>query len=198
MIKLQDKFKLRLKVLEEAVRAGASSNGVGAQRRPSRTNGFSRRGQLICGVDSARTLPSNGSGFELEIKSSVSTEATRKYSASSVNSLAEKETQDIADVDATNGSSDRTNLTTNGYEELKTGDHAGVSTNTNIDQLDDSAVENCGNKLCTEIVERNAGSDDTVSGVFYDMLQREVITLRKACHDKDLTVKEKEDAIQVS
>ena len=107
MIKLQDKFKLRLKVLEEAVRAGASSNGVGAQRRPSRTNGFSRRGQLICGVDSARTLPSNGSGFELEMKSSVSTEATRKYSASSVNSLAEKETQDLADVDgSTNGSSD--------------------------------------------------------------------------------------------
>lgn len=177
---LKDKFKLRLKVLEEAVRGGASSNGVGAfrssqleyQRRPSRTNGSSHRGQLVCGVDSARTEP------------------TRKYSASSDNSLTEKETPDLVDVDGIiNGSSDMTSLISNGHEELKTGDH-GVPTNTNIDGLDESAVENSDNKICKEI-------DDTVSGVFYDMLQREVITLRKTCHDKDLTVKDKEDMIKV-
>lgn len=38
---------------------------------------------------------------------------------------------------------------------------------------------------------------DTVSGVLYDMLQKEVITLRKAMHEKDQSLKDKDDAIEV-
>lgn len=38
---------------------------------------------------------------------------------------------------------------------------------------------------------------DTVSGVLYDMLQKEVINLRKAMHEKDQSLKDKDDAIEV-
>lgn len=39
--------------------------------------------------------------------------------------------------------------------------------------------------------------EDFVSGTLYDILQKEVIALRKACHDKDQSLKEKDDAIEV-
>lgn len=39
---------------------------------------------------------------------------------------------------------------------------------------------------------------DYVSGALYDMLQKEVIVLRKACNEKDHSLKDKDDAIEVS
>ncbi|TQD76911.1 hypothetical protein C1H46_037550 [Malus baccata] len=39
--------------------------------------------------------------------------------------------------------------------------------------------------------------EDYVSGVLYDMLQKEVVSLRKACHEKDQTLKDKDDAIEM-
>lgn len=41
------------------------------------------------------------------------------------------------------------------------------------------------------------GVEDLVSGVLYDMLQKEVIALRKASHEKDQSLKDKDDAIEV-
>lgn len=38
---------------------------------------------------------------------------------------------------------------------------------------------------------------DYVSGLLYDILQKEVISLRKACHEKDQSLKDKDDAIEV-
>lgn len=40
-------------------------------------------------------------------------------------------------------------------------------------------------------------TEDTVPGLLYDMLQKEVISLRKACHEKDQSLKDKDDAIEV-
>lgn len=39
--------------------------------------------------------------------------------------------------------------------------------------------------------------EDCVSGTLYDMLQKEVITLRKVCHEKDQSLNDKDDAIEV-
>lgn len=41
------------------------------------------------------------------------------------------------------------------------------------------------------------GYEDYVSGMLYDLLQKEVITLRKACHEKDQSLKDKDDAVEV-
>lgn len=40
-------------------------------------------------------------------------------------------------------------------------------------------------------------TEDTVSGLLYDMLQKEVMSLRKAGHEKDQSLKDKDDAIEV-
>jgi hypothetical protein len=43
----------------------------------------------------------------------------------------------------------------------------------------------------------NSDSTDMVSGVLYDMLQKEVVSLRKTCHERDQSLKDKDDAIEV-
>lgn len=40
-------------------------------------------------------------------------------------------------------------------------------------------------------------SDESVSGVFYDILQKEVIALRKACHEREQNLKDKDSSIEV-
>ena len=49
----------------------------------------------------------------------------------------------------------------------------------------------------TSIEKSKSEHEDYVSGVLYDMLQKEVITLRRACHEKDQSLKDKDDAIEV-
>lgn len=56
-----------------------------------------------------------------------------------------------------------------------------------------SSSEEIANGNHTEKAER----EDCVSGVLYDMLQKEVITLRKVCNEKDQSLKEKDNAIEV-
>lgn len=40
-------------------------------------------------------------------------------------------------------------------------------------------------------------TEDSVPGLLYDLLQKEVISLRKAGHEKDQSLKDKDDAIEV-
>jgi hypothetical protein len=40
-------------------------------------------------------------------------------------------------------------------------------------------------------------TEDSVPGVMYDLLQKEVVALRKAGHEKDQSLKDKDDAIEV-
>ncbi|CAH8349678.1 unnamed protein product [Eruca vesicaria subsp. sativa] len=42
-----------------------------------------------------------------------------------------------------------------------------------------------------------AASEDSVLGVLYDLLQKEVVSLRKASHEKDQSLKDKDDAIEM-
>lgn len=39
--------------------------------------------------------------------------------------------------------------------------------------------------------------DESVSGVFYDILQKEVIALRKACHEREQSLKDKDSSIEM-
>ncbi|KAJ6750201.1 hypothetical protein OIU85_000801 [Salix viminalis] len=42
-----------------------------------------------------------------------------------------------------------------------------------------------------------ADTEDSVPGILYDMLQKEVVALRKAGHEKDQSLKDKDDAIEM-
>ncbi|KAL4587329.1 hypothetical protein LXL04_000198 [Taraxacum kok-saghyz] len=43
----------------------------------------------------------------------------------------------------------------------------------------------------------NMNHKDLVSGMLYDMLQKEVLTLKKACHQKDQNLKDKDNTIEI-
>ena len=71
----------------------------------------------------------------------------------------------------------------------------GNSMNTSTDSSEDKESNNSDEKP-SEFP--STESEDKVSGVLYDMLQREVIALRKSCHEKDQSLKDKDDAIEVT
>jgi hypothetical protein len=67
----------------------------------------------------------------------------------------------------------------------------GIGMNVSADSSEDKESNNSDEK---EVVEQ----EDTVSGMLYDMLQKEVVALRKACHEKDQSLKDKDDAVEVT
>jgi hypothetical protein len=68
----------------------------------------------------------------------------------------------------------------------------GISMNISTDSSEDKESNNSDEKL------NEVEAEDTVSGMLYDMLQKEVVVLRKACHEKDQSLKDKDDAVEVT
>jgi NH3-dependent NAD+ synthetase len=85
--------------------------------------------------------------------------------------------------------SNRLRTFSNGFEELHTGRTNAVEATKNQEGAD----------LPCEKAEVGAsdGADDTVSGLLYDMLQKEVVALRKSSDEKDQSLKDKDDALEV-
>ncbi|GJN35652.1 hypothetical protein PR202_gb24447 [Eleusine coracana subsp. coracana] len=76
------------------------------------------------------------------------------------------------------------------YKGLVNGNSMNISTDSSEDKESNNSDEKPSEFPSTE-------SEDKVSGVLYDMLQKEVIALRKACHEKDQSLKDKDDAIEM-
>ncbi|XP_062202139.1 microtubule-associated protein 70-1 [Phragmites australis] len=76
------------------------------------------------------------------------------------------------------------------YKGLVNGNGMNISTDSSEDKESNNSDEKPSEFPSTE-------SEDMVSGVLYDMLQKEVIALRKACHEKDQSLKDKDDAIEM-
>ncbi|KAF8378585.1 hypothetical protein HHK36_029933 [Tetracentron sinense] len=184
---LKEKYQLRLKVLEERLRP--SSNG--SSRTPSEgrsiSNGRSRR-QSLGGADNVSKLTSNGflskrtPSSQLKSSLSSSTSTVLKHAKGTSKSF-----------DGGTRSLDRGKVLSNGtgpnYLPSKSseGTRDSVAHNTWKGSPDEKP-----NEFPTVDTE-----DDCVSGLLYDMLQKEVIALRKAGHEKDQSLKDKDDAIEM-
>lgn len=159
---------MRFKVLEERIKA---SNGNSKITAPDGRN-ISRpsRRQSFGGADSLSTFSSNGclSRKNLSLKSG-------SLRSNSGNMLLK------------NGKISEANGLGHGMP-TNTNDHTITSeTNTTHEESENSTL----------IEKSKPEHEDFVSGMLYDMLQKEVISLRKACHDKDQNLKNKEDSIEV-
>ncbi len=86
--------------------------------------------------------------------------------------------------------SNRLRAFSNGFEELHSGRTNAVEATNNLEG-GDLPREKAG-------VEVFNSAADTVSGFMYDMLQKEVVALRKSSHEKDQSLKDKDDALEVS
>ncbi|KAG9157465.1 hypothetical protein Leryth_010313 [Lithospermum erythrorhizon] len=175
---LKDKYQLRFKVLEERLKASPNGAICSLPEGRSVRKGQVRR-QSLGGLISR---PSTN-GISLR-KSSTSPRNT-------ANSLLNQDKSMSGSSNDSNTSLDNGNvsLVTGGKDNGSTSPSRDIKTNGTI-----STLEN-GDGFLPEITK--VVSEDCVSGVLYDMLQKEVIALRKACHEKDRSLIDKEDAIEM-
>ncbi|RRT69029.1 hypothetical protein B296_00037767 [Ensete ventricosum] len=179
-VSIDEKFQIRLKVLEEGLRMSAGGSNRTIVEGKSVSNSPSRR-QSFGG---AENVPKSVNGFlskrpSFQMRSSLSSSTVLKHAKGASKSF-----------DGGTRSLDRSKALLNGVS-------------LSLNRSSDATAENISHNRWKEIPEEkanelpNVDSDDCVSGLLYDMLQKEVITLRKACHEKDQSLKDKDDAIEM-
>ncbi|XP_033131567.1 microtubule-associated protein 70-2 isoform X2 [Brassica rapa] len=182
---LKEKFQQRLKVLEETLK-GTSSSSSTTTRNLSETrsmsNGPSRR-QSLGGSDNLQRLPSNGSfskkapSFQMRHSLSINSTSVLKNGKGTSKSF-----------DGGTRSLDRGKALLNGpgnYSFNKASSDDSKDTEEKAQREDHAAAAAA------------AATEDSVPGVLYDLLQKEVVSLRKASHEKDQSLKDKDDAIEM-
>ena len=173
-------------MLEEKLRASPSGNSRTTSEGRSTSNGRSRR-QSIGGAENLSRSASNG--FASRRTANSQSGSIRSNSASVLIRNAKISSRSF---DGGSSSLDRDKLIPNAarkHEELtETSDQI-----QNAETIGTHEANTNGNHS-----EKIKLEHDAVSGALYDLLQKEVITLRKACHEKDQSLKDKDEAIEVS
>ncbi|CAH8253607.1 unnamed protein product [Arabidopsis lyrata] len=183
---LKEKFQLRLKVLEETLRGTSSSSTRNTPEARSMSNGPSRR-QSLGGAENLQKFPSNGA-------------LSKKAPASQMrHSLSINSTSVLKNAKGTSKSFDGGTRSLDRGKALLNGP-GNYSFNK---ATDDSKEAESGNGWKENSEEKpqsedpEATTEDSVPGVLYDLLQKEVVSLRKASNEKDQSLKDKDDAIEM-
>ncbi|XP_042484838.1 microtubule-associated protein 70-2-like isoform X1 [Macadamia integrifolia] len=182
---LKEKYQLRLKVMEEGLKQSSNGNGRTTLEGRSISNGRSRR-QSLGGAEILSRSSPNGflskklSNSQLGSSPSNSASALLKHAKCSSRSF-----------DGGSRSGERSKQTSTGDRKCYAPDKASDGIRSN------ESTGTCKDTSDAEPTDNPKISEDYVSGLLYDMLQKEVITLRKACHEKDQSLKDKDDAIEM-
>lgn len=215
---VQEKFQMRLKVLEESLKPVAN----GTPRRTEEVRSASATRRPSSGSEEASKLLANGSRRQRSAVTQLRASMASQTLLRATNGrLTSKSFDGGRSLDA---GTTRMKAFSNGFEELRTGRRMPVAAEPNPEPLftaqkksevgvvkPDLAVDNSQTGIPKSEVEEaksanggtklDAGSatavEDPVSGVLYDLLQKEVVNLRKASHEKDQSLKDKDDAIEV-
>jgi hypothetical protein len=193
----QEKYQLRLKVLEDGLRGPPSGSSRPPTEGKSFSNGSSRRLSLG-GADNMPKLSPNG------LLSRRSPSFHSRSSLSSSSSLVLKHAKGTSrSFDGGTRSLDRgkvhgnrahlLNRSTDAVRDKEAND----SWKGNTDEKTNECANGNSDEKNNEITNNTTDTAETVSGFLYDMLQKEVISLRKLCHEKDQSLKDKDDAIEV-
>ncbi|KAK9289568.1 hypothetical protein L1049_007724 [Liquidambar formosana] len=183
---LKEKYQLRFKVLEEKLKACPNGNSRATSEGKSMSNGHSRR-QSIGGAEILSRSSSNG--FLSRKTSNSQYGSLRSNSASALLKHAKVSSRSF---DGGSRSLDRDKVIPNAIRKDTT------LSNT-CDQIQGTKISGtCEASADGNLIEKTkTENEDFVSGVLYDMLQKEVITLRKACQEKDQSLKDQDDAIEM-
>ncbi|XP_073276346.1 microtubule-associated protein 70-1-like isoform X2 [Primulina huaijiensis] len=170
---LKDKYQLRFKILEERLKS-YSKCAVHASSVRRSTSNSSTRGISIGGPENLSRSASIGSLSRND----------DYYRSSKIG-------------DASSLLKQAKNLSISSCGECR------LSISDNMHSDINGTDENQNNGVITSLLENadvgapNTKDEDYVSGTLYDMLQKEVITLRKASHEKDQSLKDKNGAIEM-
>ncbi|CAF2253834.1 BnaA08g19220D [Brassica napus] len=183
---LKEKFQLRLKVLEETLKGTSSSSIRNTSERRTMSSGPSRR-QSLGGSENLQRFPSNGALS----KKAPASQMRHSLSINSTSMLKNSKGTSTS-FDGGTRSLDRGKALLNGpgnYSFNKASDESKEPEPAT--GWKDSSEEK------TQSENTPAASEDSVPGVLYDLLQKEVVSLRKASHEKDQSLKDKDDAIEM-
>ncbi|GAB4828705.1 hypothetical protein Ancab_018370 [Ancistrocladus abbreviatus] len=179
---LKDKFQLRLKVLEESLRGTATGNSRTTPEGRSISNG---RRQSLGGLENMAKangfLPKRAPAFQSRSSLTSSTSMVLRH-AKGVSKSFDGGTRLL----------DRGKILLNGS----------IPTYT-LSQSSAGAKDNEAPNPCSENSDEKQNefqpvdTEDSVPSVLYDLLQKQVIALRKAGHEKDQSLKDKDDAIEM-
>jgi len=172
-------------VLQESLRETSNSINRGTSEGKCVSNGPSRR-QSLGGADNISKPNSNGfltkrtSSFQ--IRSSVSSSSILKNAKGASKSF-----------DGGSRSLERSKILLNGKPPSSSFNQSSERTKDKEENNNwKGSLDDKPNDL--PLVD----TEDNVPGVLYDFLQKEVLVLRKAGHEKDQSLKDKDDAIEVS
>uniref|UniRef100_A0A1J3GDG1 Microtubule-associated protein 70-4 n=1 Tax=Noccaea caerulescens TaxID=107243 RepID=A0A1J3GDG1_NOCCA len=179
---LKEKFILRLRVLEDSLKRPTSSSNRGTPGGTSTSNGPSRR-QSLAGAETSPKLTSNGSLTKRTAPSSQ----LRSLSTSASTILKHAKGTSIS-FDGGTRTLDRNKVLIN---------RPGLSFPLNHQSSEGTSGGDSLSSMKGEESDDKSASNDSVSGVLYDLLQKEVITLRKAAHEKDQSLRDKDEAIEM-
>ncbi|KAF4374442.1 microtubule-associated protein 70-1 [Cannabis sativa] len=183
---LKDKYQMRFKVLEERLKASNGGSRSAALDARSVSNGRSRR-QSLGGAENFSRYSSNGYLSKRISNSQVG--AQRPSSATALLKSAK-----ISSNSFDGGRSlERDKLT----PEMTLKDNTPSNASDRTEMIEMNGRQDDSANTTTPIVNSRTEHEDYISGVLYDMLQKEVVTLRKACNEKDQTLKDKDDAIEM-
>ena len=192
---LKEKYQLRLKVLEDGLRGPPSGSSRPPTEGKSFSNGPSRRLSLG-GADNMSKVSPNG----LLTRRSPSFHSRSSLSSSS--SLILKHAKGTSkSFDGGTRSLDRGKVHGNGSHLLNKSTDAVKDREANdgwkgtVDEGTNESPNSNADQRSNETT--NSNSIEMVSGFLYNMLQKEVVSLRKACHEKDQSLKDKDDAIEM-
>ncbi|XP_062111959.1 microtubule-associated protein 70-1-like [Humulus lupulus] len=183
---LKEKYQMRFKVLEERVKAsnGGSRSAIEAR---SVSNGRSRR-QSLGGAENFSRLSSNG--YLSKRISNLQVGAQRPNSGTALLKSAKISSNSF---DGGSRSLERDKLT----PEMTLKDNTPSNASDHTEMIGMNGRQDDSANATTPIGNSRTEHEDYISGVLYDMLQKEVVTLRKACNEKDQTLKDKDDAIEM-
>ncbi|XP_022734640.1 microtubule-associated protein 70-2-like [Durio zibethinus] len=177
---LKEKYQLRLRVLEDSLRGSSNSVSRSTSDGRSMSNGPSRR-QSLGGADNFSKLTSNG--FLSKRLPSSQLRSSSSLSSSTV----------LKHAKGTSKSFDGGTRSLGGAKVLLNGPGSNISFNQPSEGTKEGEALNNENPNDFLPVD----TEDNVPGVLYDLLQKEVIALRKAGHEKDQSLKDKDDAIEM-
>ncbi|MED6147189.1 hypothetical protein PIB30_041772 [Stylosanthes scabra] len=183
---MKEKYQLRFKVLEERIKSSNGNSKVILDGR-NIASGPSRR-QSFGGGESPTLSSSNG---HLSRKNLSPKLGSLRSNSASLLVKHTKHTSRSFDGGSRSLERERRTSDTNMVDNMPTNTNNQNSTKETIATLEETA-----NGI--QIEKTKAEHEDYVSGMLYDMLQKEVVSLRKACHEKDQSLKDKDDAIEVS
>ncbi|GMH27447.1 hypothetical protein Nepgr_029290 [Nepenthes gracilis] len=177
---LKEKCQLRLKVLEESLRGTSSGNNQTTPEGRSLSNG---RRQSLGGADNITKangfLPKRAPSLQLRSSLTSSTSMMLRHAKGVSKSF-----------DGGTRSLDRGKILLNRTSPTYT-----------LNQSSEGAMDDDAQNACQANSDEKqiqpVDTADSVPGVLYDLLQKEIIALRKAGHEKDQSLKDKDDAIEM-